>query len=677
MLVSWNWLSQYVLLDMTPEELTGRLMMAGLNLESMDRVGSDLAIDLEVTSNRPDCLGHIGIAREIAVLFERELKLPLPLGEGGLGANAGAAKVSDLTRVTIQCPDLCPRYTARVIRGIQVKSSPAWLAERLRTIGQPVINNVVDITNYVLMECGQPLHAFDFARLAGREIIVRRARPGEALLAIDHKTYTLDGSMCVIADAQRAVALGGVMGGAETEVTPRTTELLIESAVFAPLSIRNTSRQLRLASDSSYRFERGVDPEGVDWASRRCCQLILELCGGELAEGVIDVGSRPAAPAPIILRLSQIERILGIEVPREKVRRILAALGCRETAADEASVTTIPPSWRRDLSREIDLVEEVARIHGYEAIPEDVGVPMTASHMTDFDRVVGKVRRVLTSAGFDEALTTSVVPEKWSAAFSPWTDQPPLLTTPAMLKGADVLRRSLIPSLLDARRYNESVGNEQCELFEIAKVYLPQPGSLPTEQWTLAAVSGESFLHLKGVAEALLREIKSPHGVMVRDAPQPLFDPAAGVELRAGEIRLGYLGMVARAALKQFGLRQPACVLEMDLGALAAQAVLIPQAAAISAHPAISRDLNLIVDESLRWSDLAATVLHSAGGHLERLAYLDTYRDENKDGRGKKRLLFSMTLRAPDRTLTSEEADAVAARVVEACHRAHGAVLLR
>ncbi|HUE70937.1 MAG TPA: phenylalanine--tRNA ligase subunit beta [Pirellulaceae bacterium] len=679
MLVSWNWLRQYIDLDVSPEELTRRLMMAGLNLESMDKVGSDLAIDLEVTSNRPDCLGHIGIAREAAVLFDRELKLPLPLGDGrgeGVAAKTGAPQVTELTRVTIQCPDLCPRYTARVIRGIKVKSSPAWLADRLRTIGQPVVSNVVDITNYVLMECGQPLHAFDFNKLAGKEIIVRRANAGEAFPAIDHKTYPLDDSMCVIADAQRAVALGGVMGGADTEVSPATTDLLIESAVFAPLSIRTTSRRLKLKSDSSYRFERGVDPEGIDWASRRCCELILELCGGQLAEGVIDVGQPPAQPAPIILRLSQLPRILGIEIPREQVRRILSALGCRETAADAESVTAVPPSWRRDLSREIDLIEEVARIHGYEAIPEDVGVPMTASHKTDQDRVLAKVRHVMTAAGFDEALTTSVVPEKWSQAFSPWTSETPLVAAPPMLKGADQLRRSLVPSLLEARRYNQSVGNEVAELFEIAKIYLPQGEGLPHEQWTLAAVSGQGFSNLKGTVEALLAGINSSSKLEVTDTRQELFDPAASVELRAGGKRLGFLGEISKAALKQFGLRQGACVVELDAGVLIEEAVLIPKSAPISTQPSISRDLNFIVDEALRWSDLAATVRAASGRELAQVQYLDTYRDEQKDGTGKKRLLLSLTLRDQERTLTSEEADAAAARVVAACGQAHGAVLL-
>ena len=286
MLVSWDWLGQYVKLDMTPEALVERLMMAGLNHEATEPHGRDWTINLEVTSNRPDCLGHLGIAREVAVLWDRELQIPAAT------VREGSAEVEKLARVRIDCPQLCRRYTARVIRGVRVKSSPAWLADRLATIGIAAINNVVDITNYVLMECGQPLHAFDLAKLTDRQIIVREARPGESLEAINHKTYALEAGMCVIADAARAVGLGGVMGGAQSEVGAATTDVLIEAAEFDPLSIRNTARKLNLHSDSSYRFERGLDPAGVDWASRRTCELILELAGGELAAGVIDLGAR-------------------------------------------------------------------------------------------------------------------------------------------------------------------------------------------------------------------------------------------------------------------------------------------------------------------------------------------------------------------------------------------------
>ena len=260
MLVSWNWLEQYVPLTMPAEELERRLMMAGLNHESTAPLGGDLAIDLEVTSNRPDCLGHLGVAREIAVLFDLPLRLP-PARPA-----EGPTPVEKLVRVRIDCPELCPRYTARVVRGVKVRPSPQWMIERLETIGIAPINNVVDISNYVLMECGQPLHVFDYEKLHGPngpEIIICRPRAGETMEAIDHKTYALDPAMCVIADARDAVAIAGVMGGAATEVSAATTAVLIESAEFDPISIRNTARRLGLHSDSSYRFERRVDPEGV------------------------------------------------------------------------------------------------------------------------------------------------------------------------------------------------------------------------------------------------------------------------------------------------------------------------------------------------------------------------------------------------------------------------------
>ncbi|MDZ7618519.1 MAG: phenylalanine--tRNA ligase subunit beta, partial [Patescibacteria group bacterium] len=317
MLVSWNWLKQYVTLDMPHEELARRLMLSGLNHEETREVAGDVAIDLEVTSNRPDCLGHLGIAREVCALFGHALQRP------AAAPVEGKTPVASLVGVKIDCPDLCYRYTARVVRGVKVGPSPRWMTRRLETIGLTPINNVVDISNYVLMECGQPLHAFDFGKLGGGQIVVRRPLPGEVIEAIDHKEYRLEPDMCVIADARVPVAIGGVMGGARTEICDATTDVLVEAAEFAPMSIRNTARALNLHSDSSYRFERKVDPEGIDWASRRCCELILELCGGELAQGVVDVGAAPPARAPIVLRFSQLKRVLGIDVPAERVRQFL------------------------------------------------------------------------------------------------------------------------------------------------------------------------------------------------------------------------------------------------------------------------------------------------------------------------------------------------------------------
>lgn len=670
MLVSWNWLKEYVALDMTPTELSHRLMMAGLNHESTNAVADDFAVDLEITSNRPDCLGHIGIARETAVLWQRELKIPNPQPK------TGSAKVADLASVVVECPELCPRYTARVIRGAKIKPSPAWLQNRLTTIGIAVINNVVDVTNYVLMECGQPLHAFDLARLKGQKIVVRRGRKNEPFQAIDHKSYVLDEAMCVIADAEKAVALAGIMGGAESEVTGSTTDLLVESAEFDPLTTRATARRINLRSDSSYRFERGVDPEGIDWASRRCCELILDLAGGELAEGVISVGQPIPRRTTVTLRLSQLKRILGIDIPADEVRRILTALGCSESAKDAQQVTVLAPSWRRDLSREIDLVEEVARIHGYDKIPEDVGVPMAPSHRSDADRVLSKTRQVLTACGFDEAMTRTIVSEEWSQAFSPWTSAEPLVASTPMVKGEDRVRRSLIPSLLGARRINEAVANPRAELFETARVFFSVPGQLPKEQWTLGIVSGGDFFHVKGAIENLVEAAHATAALSAKTISLPILDANETVELNLGSSRLGFLGRVSTAGLKKFGLRSETTIAEIDLGVLLAAANLVPHYRELSPFPAIGRDLNLIVDEAIAWADLEATVRKSAGGFLEELRYLETYRDAKKDGDGKKRLIFAMTFRSPERTLTSEEVDQARDSVVQACTSAHGAKLL-
>ncbi|MGM0487581.1 MAG: phenylalanine--tRNA ligase subunit beta [Planctomycetota bacterium] len=670
MIVSWNWLAAYVPLKMDVAELEQRLAMAGLNHESTKTVDDDLAIDLEVTSNRPDCLGHLGVAREISVLWEQ------PLTEPDAQPPVGGKEVSRLTNVTVECPRMCYRYTARVIRGVKIGPSPPWLVSRLRTVGLNSVNNVVDISNYVLMECGQPLHVFDLNLLQGPEIIVREARDGEQFEAIDHRMYTLDPSMCVIADGGRPVALGGVMGGVESEIHDETTDLLIESAEFAPLSIRNTARQLGLHSPSSYRFERGVDPVRVEWASRRCCELILELAGGQLAPGIMDIGAPHQQRAPITLRLHQLPRILGIDVPLEEVRRILTALGNEEVGQTEDRIEVIPPSWRRDLAREVDLVEEVARIHGYDEIPEDVSVPMAPSQRTDDDRVLETLRRGVTAAGIDEAMTVSVVPEKWTRAFSPWSDAEPLRCRTPMLKGADRLRKSLIPSLLEARRINESMGNDAGELFETAHVYLPRPSGLPQEPWMLGIVSGRDFFFLKGVVESCLELLHIDTPLVVQQCELPLLDPVQQCRLELGEQVLGYLGLVSSKELKQFGLKTEATVAELDLSVLASAANLVPQQQPLSEYPPIARDLNLVVDESVNWATLKSTVAQAAGPLLETLRFQEVYRDPNKDGAGKKRLFFSITLRSPEQTLTNEQADEIRDKVVSACAQQHHATLL-
>ena len=658
MIISWNWLKEYTDLSMSVDDLTERLTLTGLNLEGVSKDADDTAIDLEVTSNRPDCLGHIGVAREVAVLWDGKLKIPgaKPLAKGG--------KVEGLTSVTVECPELCPRYTARVIRGVTIGPSPEWLASRLRTVGIAVINNVVDISNYVMLECGQPLHVFDFPKLAGQKIIVRRAREGEKFVAINHQTYELTSDSCVIADAEKAVALGGVMGGEATEVSDATTDLLIEAADFAPLAVRNTARRLNLQSPSSYRFERGVDPEGIDWASRRCCELILELAGGELAEGVIDVGTPGPQRGAVKLRFDQLQRILGIRIPEVRVRQILTALGNEETHVCDHCVKVVPPSWRADLTREIDLVEEVARIHGYEEIPEDAGVRMVASTRSREDRVLDQVRDCMVALGFDEAMTISAVASDWVEPYRPWTTAEPLATSTPVLRGANHLRQTLLPSLLAARRVNETLSNSVIELFEIAEVYLPQPSGIPDQRRMLGLSSGGSFLDLKGAIETLVAAITPVAKLTAVPYESSLFTFGRGAELKLAETTLGYLGEVSQSARDQFELRGTSTAAELDLSVLIDAAVLVRRAEELSLFPPVGRDLNIVVDEQVSWADVERIVLTGCGELLDSHEFQEEFRSKEKLGQGKKSLLFSIQLRSAKGTLTNEEADEIRDKLV-------------
>lgn len=681
MIVSWKWLSQYVDLDMSHDELVDRLTMSGLNHEGTEAVGDDQAIDLEVTSNRADCLGHIGVAREIATLFDKELKIPDPQ------PSVGSDFINDLCQIKIECPESCYRYTVRLIKGIKIGPSPQWMQDRLQALGIGIVNNVVDVTNYVMFECGQPLHAFDFQKVADGTIIVRGAKDKETMEAIDHREYALNENMCVIADTKSPVALAGVMGGADSEVSDSTTDVLIEAAYFDQLSVRNTARKLNLHSPSSFRFERNIDSAIIDWASRRCCELILKTAGGELVDGMIDVGEAPKQPNSIEFRHAQLKRLLGIDIPADFVPACLESLGLTVENSAADTLTVIPPSWRKDLTREVDLIEEVGRIYGYDKVPDDALVPMAASYRPATDRVVDKVRTVMTTAGFDESVTASLVPQPWSDAFSPWTDAAPLVSSQPMLGvlekasqnigAVELLRRSLVPSLLEVYRINEYRSNDDIELFETAKVYLPQPNDrIPDQPTKLALVTGRDYFAIKGVIESLLGFVAPQVKLSIEPCSFELLDNDRSGELRIGDEVLGWLGEVSKAGKKKFGLRSNATVCEIDLATLERQAVLIPQHHNQSPYPPVSRDFNFIVENAIHWADMESTVRTAAGRLLENIIYRETFRNEEKDGPTKKRLLMSVVLRSADQTLTGQQADEVCQRIIKQCEKDHSAALL-
>lgn len=681
MIVSWNWLKEYVDLNMTHDDLVDRLTMSGLNHEGTEPAGSDQAIDLEVTSNRPDCLGHLGVAREISVLYDTPLTFP------AVNFEASAENIADHCEVEIQSPATCFRYTARMIKGVKIGPSPQWLQDRLATLGIGIVNNVVDITNYVMMECGQPLHAFDFAKLEGGKIVVRGANEKETFEAIDHKTYQLTPAMCVIADAQNAVALGGVMGGSESEVSDSTTDVLIEAAYFDQLAVRNAARKLKLQSPSSFRFERNIDSAILDWASRRACALIQQIAGGEVMDGLIDVGQPPEDRPPIVLRFAQITRLLGIEIPVDFTRQTLEKLGLGIQASDDDSITSIPPSWRKDLTREVDLIEEVGRIYGFDKIPDDGNVPMAASFRPKIDRMLARLQNVMTSTGFDEAVTPSLIPPVWSDAFSPWSDVAPMVSSQPMLGvleeysknigSVNLLRRSLVPSLLEVRRINEYRNNLDAALFETACVYLTKSANeLPDQPLKLACVTGDDYFMVKGVVEMLLEAVNPDARLQVATCEHELLDLTKSGELKLNDKTLGWIGEVSQAGMKTFGLRTPATVMEIDLKMLEDIMIPIPQHEPQSPFPAINRDFNFVVDEAVRWTSLEDAVRDACGELLESVSYRETFRNESKDGPGKKRILLSVTLRSNSATLTGEEAEQHCGKIVDACKSKHNATLL-
>ncbi len=690
MLVSQEWLKEYVELP-EHDELVDRLTMSGLNHEGTQQVGDDLSIDLEVTSNRSDCLGHIGVAREIATLFENPLSIPDPQPV------ANGPAVSDEFQVEIQSPDLCYRFTARLIRNVKIGPSPDWLVKRLQSAivkrkkdgslePYQSVNNVVDISNYVMLECGQPLHTFDYDKLEGGKIVVREPNEGEQLLAIDHSTYDLRPGMCVIADGVKGVGLAGVMGGADTEVSDQTTNILVEAAYFNPMAVRSTARHLKLFSAASFRFERTINSENLDWASRRCCELILDLAGGELAAGMIDVGQPPEPRQPITLRHAQLERILGIAIPADDAVAILKQLGFQVSENTPQAVTVVPPAWRRDCDREVDLIEEVGRIYGYDKVPDNVAVPMAASVRSHEDRTANKIRRAMTAAGFDESMTASMVPSAWSDSFSPWCDHAPLQSHQAMLGVLDsswqnmpvnLLRRSLLPSLLEAFRINEFKQNQDIDLFETAKVYLPQGADqLPAEPWKLALITERGYRETKGVIESLIGLLNQRAILKSQLCDLPLLDLTESAKLMIDDQCLGWIGQASESAKSLFRIKRNCTIAELDIALLnqLADPIIIHQS--ISQFPSITRDFNFVLDESVAWDDLADSVRQAAGPLLESITYKETFRNTEKDGANKKRVLLSIVLRSVESTLTGEQAESTCQNIINACQENNQAVLL-
>jgi phenylalanyl-tRNA synthetase beta chain len=612
--------------------------MAGVGIESIEGE----VLDLEITANRGDLLSMLGVARETGVNLRRPVRVPkVSYLESG-------DDVSRAFTVEVPARELCPRYTARAVLGVKVGPSPSWMVQRLEAAGVRSINNVVDITNYVLLETGQPLHAFDARLLRGKKIVVRRAQPGEKIVAIDGKAYTLTKDNLVIADAERAVAIAGVMGGKESEITGATVDVLLESAQFDPVSIRRTARRLGLSSDSSYRFERGVDYDAVDWASQRAVQLISELAGGKPMTGVIDASASRMNRPVARVRPARIAQVLGMAVGPARVREILAGLGADVVGSDDQLEVTAP-AGRRDLRIEVDYIEEVARIEGYDKIPCDTsfGLRVAVDHPEDLVRE--EARATLAGLGGYEVLTWSFAEATTPNRVSFWTTGAPIPLRDPQGNVDRTLRESLVPRLLEVLQTNENYKEALRPVFEIAHLYRRE-GKVYGEKTVLAIAAPGDPLGVKGLLETTLGRL----GVVFELVPAalPFLEAGTSAEVKIAGSVAGYLGQ-ATSALS--GLRAQASVAEVDFETIVKAARLTRPYKDFNRQPPVDRDLAVVLGDAVTWKQVETAVRAAAPPTLESVRFLNEYRGKGVDP-GHKSWAFTMAFRG-DRTLTGPEVD--------------------
>ena len=654
--ISLNWLTDYVDVTMGGDELGRLFTYIGLNCEEVAATSTDVVFDLEVTSNRPDCLGHLGVARELAAATGAAFRPP------SVGQLPTSGKAEDYASVTVTAADLCPRYTARVLRGVKVGPSPGWLVERLEAIGMRSINNVVDITNYVLMEYSQPLHSFDLDKLAGSQIIVRRAVGGEELIVIDQTRCRLDESMLIIADADRPVAVAGVMGAVNTEVGEGTTNVLIESAQFDPLSVRRTSRKLALMSESNYRFERGVDPVGVAAASLRACALIGDLAGGELAEGMIDAWDQPFSSSELSLRPGRTEALLGVKIPVDRQVELLDGLGLSPKLADGAIVCTIP-SHRADLRREADLIEEVARLEGYDKIPAASRVTHAVTSPSPSQHLRRQVGQLLTAAGYDEAITFSFIDDREAELFGQ-TD--PVHVDASVRRSNNALRTTVIPSLLRACKTNQDAGNAEVSLFELAAVFPPDENSqLPDEYVELGLVTTGELRELRGVLAELVARTAPDAALETAPAAGGALDDATAAVVRIDGANAGVIGRISRQVQDYYSLERDVHAATIRFDALLSHAGNTRRYRSVPKFPPARRDLSLIVDDAVTWRHIADVVAGVDQPMRVAFDYVTTYRGKPVPT-GRKSVTLRLVYRSDTQTLRNEEVDGQVQDIVSA-----------
>lgn len=701
--ISLAWLNQYLDPgDVSAAEADDLLTQAGLPIESHTPLpGGDVLLDVEVTSNRPDCLSHIGCAREIAALSGRRLVYP------DAASPARGGPVDDLLSLENREPGGCPLFTAQVLTGCRVGPSPAWLVERLEAVGQRSINNAVDVTNFITFELGNPCHVFDRSHLAGPSLVIRFAHDGEKLRTLDEKDRVLKPTDLVVADADRAQSLAGVIGGAESEVGESTTEIVFEMATWDPVTVRTQARRLAINTDAGFRFQRGVDPRTIDYAARRAVSLLAELTGGKVAEGVLREGAPLPEPTRVPLRPSRAKLVMGIEVPTGDMIGMLRGIeiGVEQTGDDEL-VCEIPAHRSRDLTREIDLVEEIARMKGYDKIPIAEKLAVEVGPPQPERRALRELGRVLTGMGFDETVTFSFTSPPRAALF-----MPPGLEAASVddSRRADepTLRPTGLLGLLGCRRANQAARSAPpgaVRLFEVSAAFAQkaardgQPESVEHRNLSLlmdvpgnedsskrSADDRQRGLRvMRGVIDQIVRAM---HGPGARVEVEPLTEPpgpgwdssaTAGVRLLppggGGAVMLGLFGLISPRAMSAFDLDVPLVAGEIGMEALIAGYPPASLAHPLPSFPHIERDLSLIVDEAVRWSALESMVGGLGLDRLESCAFVGTFRGEQV-GSGKKSVTLRLRFRDANRTLRHEEVDPQIESVVQQAKERFGAGL--
>jgi phenylalanyl-tRNA synthetase beta chain len=668
MFISYEWLRELTDTKLTPEELQGRLTMVGLAIDAVEQHKGDSVLDVEVPSNRPDCLSHVGIAREVAVIENGQVRLPAgekPKTEG---------RAASLTSVEIKDPDLCPRYAARLVRGVRIGPSPDWLAKRLEAIGQRPINNVADITNYVLHELGQPLHAFDLEKLGGHRIVVRRAAPGEKLKTLDGVERTLSSEMLVIADAEKPVALAGIMGGEESEISTQTKDVLIESAYFDPHSVRQTARQLGMDTEASRRFERGADCDGVLRAQQRCVELICELAGGVATEDAIDVYAKPLTPRVVKLRPERVQALTSLLVENNEIVRILTGLGFEPVGESGGGMDFKVPSWRIDVEQEEDLVEEVARQTGYEKIGSELPPSSMSGEYQPSEMQQRSLRRALNAFGFDEAINFSFIQQDNRFDLIPSlagheNDQPQLANP--IIEEAAWMRSTLLPGLLTSLRHNFNHGIRDVRLFEIGRIFsISKPKELPDETLALAIVATGGaleeqrpqaereldFFDLKGALETAVDWMNLSPLTFTQTSARHLRVGQSALIKRGDGKDLGTIGRLAEHIVAFYKFRQPVYVLELDLSALLSGPVKTIQYSPLPRYPSVVRDISLLVNRNVALDEIFAAVYDEHVADCRSVKLVGTFEGGNIPS-SKRSVTLRLEYRSDERTLRDEEVE--------------------